>query len=212
MYKIIITFILIIMPISCTPSSHKKSNFSKKYDDLPSYLNWKDQKNMEIVFLRPFEYKKHTLLIIIPQENIVLFERKSDSNLKKSVFDLYDIQLPKNQEDNVVIALRQNRYNNLDDFNSLMKYFSNALVFRETIEIEDNNFEIIKNMILDLCIGDLNIIDDWTKIHIVKKLSNISISIHGATTIQSTTSDYEYVDDKTPARKINESYYFRTNQ
>lgn len=58
MYKIIIIFILIFMQISCTPSSEKESNLPKNYDSLLSYLNLKDQENMEIVFLRPFEYKK----------------------------------------------------------------------------------------------------------------------------------------------------------
>lgn len=58
---------------------------------------------------------------------------------------------------------------------------------------------------------DLNIIDDWTKIHIVKKLRSISINVQGAITIQTTTFHYEYIDNKTPAKKIDESYYFRLN-
>ncbi|WP_418168521.1 hypothetical protein, partial [Akkermansia sp.] len=117
MKKIIIAFIVIIVQTSCSPSSKKEYNFAKNYDNLSSYLNWKDQENMEMAFLRPFEYRKNTFLIIIPQENIVLFERKSDSNLEKSVFDVYDMQLPGNQEDNVELAFRQRRYSNSDQFN-----------------------------------------------------------------------------------------------
>ena len=41
------------------PSSEKKSNLPKNYDNLSSYLNLKDQENMDIDFLRSFEYKKH---------------------------------------------------------------------------------------------------------------------------------------------------------
>lgn len=211
MRKIIIAFIVIIVQISCSPSSQKEFNFPKNYDDLSSYLNWKDQENMEMVFLRPFEYRKNTFLIIIPQENIVLFERKSDSNLEKSVFDVYDMQLPSNQEDNVKLAFRQGRYSNSDQFNYLMNCFSNVLIFRETIEIRENNFDILENIIHGLCVEDLNIIDDWTKIHIVKKLRSISINVQGAITIQTTTFHYEYIDNKTPAKKIDESYYFRLN-
>lgn len=211
MSKTIIAFIVIIIQISCSPFSQKESHVSKNYDDLSSYLNWRDQKNMEIVFLRPFEYRKNTLLIIIPQENIVLFERKSDSNLEKRVFDVYDIQLPHNQEDNIEIAFCQGRYRNSDNFNYLMNYFSNVLIFRETIEIKENNFGILKSIIRGICVEDLNIIDDWTKIHIVKKLKSISISVYGAITKQDTTFYYEYIDNKTPAKKIDESYYFRLN-
>lgn len=211
MYKIIIIFILIFMQISCTPSSEKESNLPKNYDSLLSYLNLKDQENMEIVFLRPFEYKKNALIIVIPQKNIILFEKKSDSNLEKSVFDVYDMQLPNDQEDNIEIAFRQGRYRDSDNFNYFMNYFSNLLIFRESIEIDKNNFDIIKNIVHDLCIEDLNIIDDWTKIHIVKKLRNISIGVYGAITKQDTTFYYEYIDNKKPAKKIDESYYFRLN-
>lgn len=79
------------MQISCTPSSEKESNLPKNYDSLLSYLNLKDQKNLEIAFLRTFEYKKNALIIVIPQKNIILFDRKSDSNLEKSVFDVYNM-------------------------------------------------------------------------------------------------------------------------
>ena len=211
MRKIIIAFIVIIVQISCSPSSQKESNFPKNYDDLSSYLNWKDQDNMEMAFLRPFEYRKNTFFIINHQKNIVLFERKSDSNLDKSVFDVYVMQLPSNQEDNVKLAFRQGRYSNSDQFNYLMNCFSNVLIFRETIEIRENNFDILENIIRGLCVEDLNIVDDWTKIHIVKKLRSISISVQGAITIQTTTFHYEYIDNKTPAKKIDESYYFRLN-
>ena len=211
MRKIIIAFIVIIVQISCSPSSKKEYNFPKNYDNLSSYLNWKDQENMEMAFLRPFEYRKNTFLIIIPQENIVLFERKSDSNLEKSVFDVYDMQLPSNQEDNAELAFCQGRYSNSDQFNYFMNCFSNVLIFRETIEIRENNFDILENIIHGLFVEDLNIIDDWTKIHIAKKLRSISINVQGAITIQTTTFHYEYIDNKTPAKKIDESYYFRLN-
>ena len=211
MRKIIIAFIVIIVQISCSPSSKKEYNFPKNYDNLSSYLNWKDQENMEMAFLRPFEYRKNTFLIIIPQENIVLFERKSDSNLEKSVFDVYDMQLPSNQEDNAELAFCQGRYSNSDQFNYFMNCFSNVLIFRETIEIRENNFDILENIIHGLCVEDLNIIDDWAKIHIAKKLRSISINVQGAITIQTTTFHYEYIDNKTPAKKIDESYYFRLN-
>lgn len=168
MYKIIVIFILTSIQISCISSSKKQYNFPKNHNNVSSYLNLKDQENMDITFLRPFEYKENSLIIVAPQKNIILFERKSDSNLEKSVFDVYDIQLSNDRKDNIEIAFRQGRYRDSDNFNYFINYFSNLLIFRESIKIDKNNFDIIGNIVHDLCVENLNIIDDWTKIHIVK--------------------------------------------
>lgn len=195
------------MQISCTPSSQKESDAPKKYDGLPSYLNWKEQENMEVALLRPFDYKENVLIIVLPQKNIVLFERKSGSNVEKSVFDVYDMQLPDDQNDRNLVIFRQRWYTHSENFNYIMSCFSNPFLFKETIEIEKNNSDIVKEVIQYFCLDDLNIIDDWTKIHIEKKLSDLSASVDNVE--RKTIFHYEYIDDRTPAKKINESCYFK---